>query len=229
MDGGGPKGRGMRRSAVGNLAVRAEADRIEATAGRSGYRHRRSRAPSPEAERLVLAAAELARAGDDDALRLIYLLFADDVYRSVFALVRDPHDAEDVTGDVFARLPRALRSYRPGPAPFGGWLLRVARNAALDHLRAQRSVPLAEVRAVDTPAEDLAHERLEALRAALSALPGDQREVMLLRFVAGLSPAEVAVRMNRSEDAVHALQHRARRRLKRELTLLGSAPAAVAA
>ena len=54
--------------------------------------------------------------------------------------------------------------------PFVAWLLRVARNAALDHLRAQRSVPLAEVPA-PSRAELHAHERLDDLRAALEALP----------------------------------------------------------
>src|SRR6188472_4364205 len=189
-DGGASKGRRMRRSAVGNLAVRHAADRMEATAGRSGYRRRRPPPRSAQAERLVLAAVEQARAGDDDALRLLYLLFADDLYGCVLAIVRDPHDAEDVTSDVFTRLTRALGSYRPGPAPFAAWLLRVGRNAALDHVRAQRSIPLAEVRTPDTAAEDLARERLDALRTALAALPPDQREVMLLRFVAGLSPVE---------------------------------------
>jgi RNA polymerase sigma-70 factor, ECF subfamily len=219
----------MRSSPVGNLAVRREADRIEATAGRSGYRRRRTPARTAAAERLVLAAVELARAGEEDALRLLYLLYADDLYGSILSVVRDPHDAEDITSDVFARLPRALRRYRPGPAPFGAWLLRVGRNAALDHLRAQRTIALADVRAVDEPADDVGQERLEALRTALAALPPDQRRVMLLRLVAGLSPAEIAVRMDRSEDAVHALQHRARRRLRRELALLGSAPTARAA
>jgi RNA polymerase sigma-70 factor (ECF subfamily) len=202
---------------------------MEATASRSGYRRRRPPPSSPEADRLVLVAVEQARAADTDALRLLYLLFADDLYGCVLAIVRDPDDAEDVTSDVFARLTRALRTYRPGPAPFAAWLLRVGRNAALDHVRAQRTVPRAEVRAPDTPAEDLARERLDALRTALEALPADQRGVMLLRFVAGLSPVEVAARMGRSVDAVHALQYRARRRLRRELTLLGSAPVAAAA
>ena len=219
----------MRSSAVGNLAVRREADRIEATAGRSGYRRRRTPPRSPEAERLVGAAVDQARTGDEDALRLLYLVFADDLYGCVLAIVRDVHDAEDVTSEVFARLPRALASYRPGPAPFAAWLLRVGRNAALDHLRARRTVPIANVRTPDTPAEDIGRERLQALRSALEALPADQRQVMLLRLVAGLSPAEVAARMDRSEDAVHALQHRARRRLRRELTALDSAPTALAA
>jgi len=196
------------------VAVRRAADRLEATAARSGYRRRRQLV-HPEA--LVAAAVEHARRGDDDALRLLYLLYADNVYGYVLAIVRDEHDAEDITSEVFSRLPRALSHYRPSAAPFAAWLLRVARNAALDHLRAQRSVPLAEVRARGAVVELASRERFDDLRAALEALPDDQRQVLLLRLVAGLSPAEVAERLDRSVDSVHALLHRARRRLRGEL------------
>jgi RNA polymerase sigma-70 factor (ECF subfamily) len=213
---------------TGQVAVRRAADRLEATAARSGYQRRRQLAISADAEALVVASAARARDGDDDALRLLYLLFADNVFGFVLSIVRDEHDAEDITSEVFTRLPRALSHYRTSATPFAAWLLRVARNAALDHLRAQRSVPLAEVHATGETAELQARERLEALRTALAALPEDQRMVILLRFIAGFTPDEVAERLGRSVDAVHALQHRARRRLVKELTLLGWAPAAAA-
>lgn len=209
--------------------MRRAADRLEATAARTGYRRRRHLDHPLHAEALVAAATERARDGDDDALRLIYLLYADNVFGYVLAIVRDEHDAEDITSEVFARLPRALTHYRAGATPFAAWLLRVARNAALDHLRAQRSVPLAEVHATGAVAESQAGERLEALKAALAALPEDQRHVMLLRLVAGHTPTEVAEQLGRSVDAVHALQHRARRRLREELTQSGFAPASAAA
>jgi RNA polymerase sigma-70 factor (ECF subfamily) len=214
---------------TGQVAVRRAADRLEATAARSGYRRRRQLVLPPDADVLVAAAAERARDGDDDALRLIYLLYADNVFGYVAAIVRDEHDAEDITSEVFARLPRALSHYKASSTPFAAWLLRVARNAALDHLRAQRSVPLAEVHASGESFEHQARERLAGLRAALEALPADQRQVMLLRLIAGLTPAEVAERLGRSVDAVHALQHRARRRLRDELTQAGWAPTALAA
>src|SRR6201991_3056386 len=174
------------RQGTGQVAVRRAADRLEATAARSGYRRRRLLDQSLHAEALVAAAAERARDGEDDALRLIYLLYADNVFGYVLAIVRDEHDAEDITSEVFSRLPRALTRYRSGATPFAAWLLRVARNAALDHLRAQRSVPLAEVHATGEAAEELASERLEGLRAALASLPEDQRQVMLMRLIAGL-------------------------------------------
>ena len=153
------------------MAVRRAADRLEATAARSGYRRRRQLDHPPDAEALVAAATARARDGDDDALRLLYLLYADNVFGYVLAIVHDEHDAEDITSEVFARLPRALTHYQVSATPFAAWLLRVARNAALDHLRAQRSVPLAEVRAPRRDAELHAHERLDDLRAALEALP----------------------------------------------------------
>ena len=177
---------------MGQVAVRRAADRLEATAARSGYRRRRQLSLPPDAEGLVAAATTRAGEGDDDALRLLYLLYADNVFGFVLAIVRDEHDAEDITSEVFSRLPRALGHYRPGATPFAAWLLRVARNAALDHLRAQRSVPLAEVHATGEAAEEQASERLDGLRNALASLPEDQRQVMLLRLIAGLTPAEVA-------------------------------------
>jgi RNA polymerase sigma-70 factor (ECF subfamily) len=213
---------------MGQVAVRRAADRLEATAARSGYRRRRQLAHPPDAVALVSAATARAREGDEDGLRLLYLLYADNVFGFVLSIVRDEHDAEDITSEVFARLPRALTHYRAGATPFVAWLLRVARNAALDHLRAQRSVPQAEVPASGRT-ELHAHERLDDLRSALEALPFDQRQVMVLRLVAGLTPAEVAERIGRSVDAVHALQHRARRRLCEELTRAGWAPTSAAA
>ncbi len=208
------------------MAVRRAADRLEATAGRSGYRRRRQLDHPAAAEPLVAAAVARARDGDVDALRLLFLLFADNVFGYVLSIVHDEHDAEDLTSEVFARLPRALGLYRPGATPFVAWLLRVARNAALDHLRRQRSVPSAHVQPAGGPPGLLELERLAGLRTALATLPEDQCQVLLLRLVAGLSPAEVAARLDRSVDAVHALQHRARRRLRTELTALGFAPAA---
>jgi RNA polymerase sigma-70 factor (ECF subfamily) len=211
---------------MGQVAVRRAADRLEATAGRSGYRRRRRLDHPAAAEPLVAAAVKRARDGDVDALRLLFLLFADNVFGYVLSIVHDEHDAEDLTSEVFARLPRALGLYRPGATPFAAWLLRVARNVALDHLRRQRSVPSAHIQPAAESSGLQELERLAGLRTALAALPEDQREVVVLRLVAGLSPGEVAARLDRSVDAVHALQHRARRRLRTELTALGFAPAA---
>src|SRR3954449_7858554 len=145
---------------MGQVAVRRAADRLEATAARSGYRRRRQLDHPPDAVALAAAATDGARDGDEDALRLLFLLYADNVFGYVLSIVHDEHDAEDVTSEVFARLSRSLTHYRVSATPFVAWLLRVARNAALDHLRAQRSVPVAEVPG-QRHAELHAHERLD--------------------------------------------------------------------
>ena len=214
------------RVVVGEV-IRREADELEAVVGRGRFRRRRTIEQSPRHEQLVLDAVLRAKAGDGDALRLLYLRYADNVYGYVCSIVRDEHDAEDVTQQVFSKLPGALERFEPRAVPFSAWILRVAHNAAIDAVRARRAVPVEDVRSADVGADDVARDRCDALKAALAVLPDDQREVLVCRFIAGMSPGEIAERMGRSEDAVHGLQHRGRRTLRRELEKLQSAPTAL--
>jgi RNA polymerase sigma-70 factor, ECF subfamily len=110
--------------------------------------------------------------------------------------------------------------------PFSAWILRIAHNAAIDSMRARRAVPCEEVRSPDLEDVDLSRERAQDLHLALDKLPSEQRDVIVMRFVMGMSPREIAEKLGRSEDAIHGLQHRGRQTLRRELTALQSAPAA---
>src|SRR5918996_4888652 len=134
-------------------AIRREADHIESTVDRGRFRRRRALDQSPATERLVIAAVARAKEGDSDALRFLYLRYADNVYGYVCSIVRDEHEAEDVTQHIFAKLLTALERYEPRVVPFSAWILRVAHNAAIDHMRSRRAIPCEEVRSVD--AEDL--------------------------------------------------------------------------
>jgi RNA polymerase sigma-70 factor (ECF subfamily) len=206
-------------------AVRREADRLAST-GR-GERFRRRRLEHVKgAEPLVLSAVARAKQGDDDSMRFLYLRYADNVYGYVCSIVRDEHEAEDVTQQIFAKLMTALQRYEPRSVPFSAWILRIAHNAAIDHMRARRAVPCEEVRSPELEDGDVSRERAQDLHTALSKLPPEQRDVIVMRFVLGLSPREIADRIGRSEDAVHGLQHRGRTTLRRELEALESAPAA---
>jgi RNA polymerase sigma-70 factor, ECF subfamily len=198
-------------------AIRREADLIELSVGRGRFHRRRQLDKSAAIERLVLRAVEQAKEGDADALRFLYLRYADNVYGYVCSIVRDEHEAEDVTQQVFAKLLGSLTRYQPRTVPFSAWILRVAHNAAIDHMRSRRPVPVEEVRGPEPADDGSSRERFRDLRVALDALPKEQREVILLRFLVGLSPREIAERMGRSEDAVNGLQHRGRRRLRREM------------
>lgn len=206
-------------------AVRREADRLAADGRGERFRRRRLEHRT-DAERVVLTAVGRAKTGDADAMRFLYLRYADNVYGYVCSIVRDEHEAEDVTQQIFAKLLTALQRYEPRSVPFSAWILRIAHNASIDHMRVHRAVPCEEVRSPELEDVDLSRERARDLHDAMDKLPAEQRDVIVMRFVMGLSPKEIATRIGRSEDAVHGLQHRGRQRLRRELTALRAAPAA---
>ncbi len=105
---------------------------------------------SPEAMRQVRLAIARAKEGDRDALRLLYVRYSDNVYGYVRRIVRDEKEAEDLTQHVFLKLITAICKYDDRGVPFSAWLLRLARNVALDHLRRRRAIPAEEVYGADT-------------------------------------------------------------------------------
>jgi RNA polymerase sigma-70 factor, ECF subfamily len=169
-------------------------------------------------------AIRAAKAGDWDALDYLYSRHADDVLRFVQSIVRNRHDAEDVTQEVFAKLMRAIKRYEEREVPFAAWITRVARNAALDHVRSRRQIPVEEVRISENGQEQTSFERLYAFKRALGALPESQRQVLILRHIGGLSPNEIAERLGKTEASVQGLHHRGRAALKLSLRELGAAP-----
>ncbi len=140
------------------------------------------------------------------------------------SLVKDPHEAEGITQNIFGKLSVGIKKYDAQEIPFTAWIMRVARNATLDHMRAKRSLPTEDIHLLDmydaTSAEGLASGR--DLREALEHLPDDQREVLILRHIAGLSPVEIAAALGKSESTVHGLHHRGRRSLQDVLTQLSA-------
>jgi RNA polymerase sigma-70 factor (ECF subfamily) len=178
--------------------------------------------------RRVSQAVKRAQLGDREAMGFLYTRYADNVYGYVLSIVRDPHEAEDVTQQVFAKLVRVIEKYEERDVPFVAWVLRVARNLAVDHLRRQRLVPVAEVRTSDEGGGDPARDQhRNDLREALAELPKDQREVLVLRHLAGFSPTEIATQTGRTEGSIHGLHHRGRRALRVALSNRGAAPATV--
>ena len=78
-------------------------------------------------------AVERAKAGDTEGLHFLYVRYAPDVQRYVNSFVHDHHEAEDITQNIFAKLMKAINKYEQREVPFAAWIMRVARNAALDH------------------------------------------------------------------------------------------------
>jgi RNA polymerase sigma-70 factor, ECF subfamily len=170
-------------------------------------------------DRLVARAQE----GDSEAFGLIFDEFHGAIFRFVASRVGRPSDAEDLTQIVFVKAIEALPRYEARGVPFGGWLFRLARNTAIDYLRTHREhTDLADVTGRAT--EDRGPESITILRTDLDAVAGalgrltpDQREVISLRFFAGLSPREVAEIMGRQEGTIRGLQFRAIESLRRSL------------
>jgi RNA polymerase sigma-70 factor, ECF subfamily len=173
-------------------------------------------------EQTRLAVAR-AKEGDSDAFQFLYIRYSDNLYGYVRSIVRNDHEAEDVTQQVFAKLMTSIVKYDDRGVPFFAWLVRFARNAAIDHMRANRATPCEEVMDSNhSESTDLDHAL--TVRAMLADLPEEQREVVVLRHVVGLSPGEIADRMGRTESSVHGLHHRGRRALQHELERISSTP-----
>jgi RNA polymerase sigma-70 factor, ECF subfamily len=179
----------------------------------------------PLGDRVLMQAVERAKEGDREALRYLYLRYADNVYGYVRSIVHDEYEAEDVTQHVFTKLMTALPKYEQRDVPFAGWILRVARNVALDHVRKRRPIPCDEIRE-PTPLddEDGAAQTALTLREALATLPEDQRRVIVLRHLVGLTPGEIGEQMGKSEPSVHGLHHRGRGALRTVLAERRCAP-----
>ena len=177
-------------------------------------------------ERRAIASA---KRGEWDGVHYLYVRYGDDVLGYVQSIVRDHHEAEDITQNVFAKLITAIKKYEERAVPFAAWIMRVARNATLDHLRARRQIPVEEVRVSDPGDGRGDLERRQSLKEALAGLPEEQRKVLVMRHVAGLSPAEIAQRLGKTESSVHGLHHRGRATLQAALIELEAAPVTGAA
>jgi RNA polymerase sigma-70 factor (ECF subfamily) len=156
-----------------------------------------------------------AQAGNAHALSALYQAYVHAIFRYVSYRVESDMVAEDITADVFLRMVREIGAYQPRGFSFGAWLFAIARNRIHDHYRAKRHhthTALSDHHPSDDtdPFDTLAnHEERAQLRAALAQLPPDYQDVLILRFMHGLSYSQVARIMGKSELALRTIQHRA--------------------
>jgi len=149
----------------------------------------------------------------------LYRSSRDDLYAYVATLMRDRYAAEDVTAQAFERAYRKRASFRPRRGSARAWLFGIARNAALDELRRRaRTAPAAaeppDDAALGPDDEAEAGARRLAVRAALHSLQPRERELVALKFFAGLSNAELASVLGTSETNVGTRLHRAIHKLR---------------
>jgi RNA polymerase sigma factor (sigma-70 family) len=152
----------------------------------------------------------------------LYRAARDDVYAYVATLLGDRAAAEDVTASAFERAYRRQGTYRAARGSERAWLFGIARNAALDELRRRRRSAALAAEPADAeaaPAEDAAEAALRraSLREAVGALPARERELIALKFHAGLDNAELAAVLGVSVSNAGTLLHRAVQKLRKAI------------
>jgi RNA polymerase sigma-70 factor, ECF subfamily len=157
----------------------------------------------------------LSQEGDQEMFGQLYDAYIERIYRYIYFRVADEELAEDITSQVFLKVWEKLGTYQVGQSPFMAWLYRIAHNAVIDYYRTKKvSIPLDEANPVEISHADETDERLDLqvksqqLREALHGLTQEQQQVLVLKFVSGLSTSEIAEQLGKQQGAVRALQMR---------------------
>ena len=185
--------------------------------------------PDDDPERSRIAGlVTLAQQGDAEAFGLVYDCYVDQIYRYLYYRVGSHALAEDLTSETFLRALRRIDSFTYTGKDIGAWFTTIARNLVTDHVKSSRfklEVSTADMLDADDPrhahsgVEQEVIDRLQnaALLDAVKQLKPEQQECIVLRFLQGLSVAETAGVMARTEGAVKQLQLRAVRALAKLL------------
>ncbi|KQY60409.1 RNA polymerase subunit sigma-70 [Aeromicrobium sp. Root495] len=171
------------------------------------------------------ALVDLAREGDAEAFGQLYDHYVSGVYRFVYYRVGSHQLAEDITSETFVRGLRAIQRFSWQGKDFGAWLTTIARNLIADHYKSSRSrleivadeVPEGKATAPSPEDDVLSLLSNEMLFEAVNSLPSEQRDCILMRFIQGMSIAQTAAALDRSEGAIKQLQLRAIRSLAKKV------------
>lgn len=169
-----------------------------------------------------------AQRREPEAFGQLYEEHFDRIYRYVLLRVKNQADAEDITQQVFLKALENIGSYRWRGMPFASWLFRIAHNLVVDHWKKMSRQKVEAVApehidelGVESSSDPAALTELnfdvKQLAVACEQLTDGQREIVSLRFAGGLSVAESAKVMGKSEGAVKVLQHAALVKLRRIL------------
>ncbi len=163
-----------------------------------------SDAPSPyEPEETILI--KTARK-DPKAFGDLYKLYVQRVFRYLYSRTGNVQEAEDITAQTFLAAFESFPRFR-GDAPFASWLFAIARNKAMDHFRRKKDlIPVENVESIPVNSDPLQAvirtERLAVLSSLIQKLPEEERELLRLRFLAGMSFQEMAHLLERNQEAV---------------------------
>lgn len=171
-------------------------------------------------------AVQRAASGDAEAFSLLYERFVTRIYNYIYYRTGNPHEAEDLTARVFHRALHHITHYDNRGVPFSAWLYRIAHNLVANWHRdnsRRKEVPLEDYtqqphRSLAPEASVVNSQEMEDLLKAIRQLPPDRQQLLILKFVEGMSNAEVSVIMMRSEGAIKSLYHRTLIALRDEMS-----------
>ena len=171
-------------------------------------------------------AVKKARDGDTDAFSMLYERYVHRIYNYIFYRTGNPHEAEDLTSRVFHRALHHIARYDNRGVPFSAWLYRIAHNLVANWHRdnsRRKEVPLEDYtqqpqRSKMPEASVVDTQEMEDLLNVIRRMPPERQQLLILKFVEGMSNAEVAVIMMRSEGAIKSLYHRTLMALRDELS-----------
>jgi RNA polymerase sigma-70 factor (ECF subfamily) len=162
-----------------------------------------------------------AKRGDKNAFSGLYKYYITPIFRFVYFRVRNRVDAEDLTQSIFLKTWSNLPKYKQRENPFSSWLYAIARNTVTDFWKKKKDWNISELGENTTkeerkPIDDLIDEErdLEIIKKLMELLSEEQQEVMVLKFIDGLSNKEISKIINKKEDAVRQIQSRALKILK---------------
>jgi RNA polymerase sigma-70 factor (ECF subfamily) len=168
---------------------------------------------------------ERAIRGEASAFGLLYNKYQPKLFRFIFLKVSQREEAEDLTHQVFLNAWQNIESFKDEGLPLSSWLYKIARNKVIDFYRTRKQISSIEsipdeILALSTKSseEEISQKiQLESVYKALKKLPLDYQEVILMRFVEGLTPREIAKITGKNYGAVRVTQFRALKQLKNEL------------
>ena len=167
-----------------------------------------------------------AQRGEAEAIASLYDRHHMRIYRYVRARIFDTQTAHDVTGEIFLRMLANIHTYQPMNVPFTAWLYRIAHNHVVNHIqKEQQSQRLPAYHSSVNGTQSGVNPSLvvekqmeaEGVLAVLEQLDETQREVLILRFILGMSLREVADSIDKTVAAVKSIQHRGLKAMKAHL------------
>jgi RNA polymerase sigma-70 factor (ECF subfamily) len=166
---------------------------------------------------------------DQEAFGELYDRHIVRVYRHLYYMVGNATEAEDLAAQTFLKAWEAIDRYQVRGAPFVSWLLRIAHNLGVSHLRSRRETSQVHEGLVDDkPRRDpdaalLQTAEEEMVREAILNLREEQRQVIILRFIEDLDYREVAEIIGKSVAAIRVIQHRALNAMRKQMKQLDAA------